>query len=112
MVAPPAPLFRVRVRHNVVYSLGAVPAGADIAAPETKLEVGTQLARNHQRSGCIDGDYYFSDADTAKYFAMLCQDFVKRLVDKTVDELQRLRTAPDHAWRNPLVPEQPDGEAR
>lgn len=104
MVASREVVFRVRVRHNVVCALDAVPARPDLVVPETKLEVSTQLARNHQAGGCIDGDYHFADVDTAKYFAVLCQDFVKRLVDKTAAELEKLRTAPEQAWRNLLVP--------
>ena len=77
---------------------------AEVRIPGTKLEVSTQLARNHQERGCIDGDYYFDNADRAKYFAILCQDFVKKLVDKTMEELERVRSKPDEAWRNPLSP--------
>ena len=103
MVAPDATVFRVRVRANVVCELSAVPWRPDLVVPESKLEVSTQLAQNHQSRGCIDGDYHFADVDTAKFFAVLCQDFVKRLVDKTAAELERLRAAPEQAWRNPLV---------
>jgi hypothetical protein len=103
-----APVFRVRVRHNVVCGLDAVPASPGLVVPDTKLEVSTQLARQHQIKGCIDGDYHFADIDTAKYFAVLCQDFVKRLIDKTLADLERLRTAPDETWRNPLTPSASD----
>ncbi|MSO94139.1 MAG: hypothetical protein EXQ86_12170 [Rhodospirillales bacterium] len=100
--------FRVRVRHNVVRSLGPVPMNASVRIPETKLEVSTQLARNHQERGCIDGDYYFDNADRAKYFAILCQDFVKKLVDKTAEELERVRNQPGETWRNPFSPHKDD----
>ena len=96
--------FRVRVRHNVVCSLGPVPMNAEVRIPGTKLEVSTQLAQNHRERGCIDGDYYFDNADRAKYFAFLCQDFVKKLVDRTTDELERVRDQPVETWRNPFSP--------
>lgn len=101
---PPGCVYCVRVRYNVVAMLAPVPAAPGLIVPDTKLEVSTQLARNHQMHGCIDGDYHFADADTAKYFAILCQDFVKRLVEKTMTELERMRDAPDDAWRNPYIP--------
>lgn len=95
--------FRVRVRHNVVCSFGPVPMRDGLRVPETALEVSTQLARNHRERGCIDGDYYFDNAERAKHFAVLCQDFVKKLVDKTMGELEQARARSEEAWQNPLT---------
>jgi hypothetical protein len=95
--------FRVRVRHNIVSSIGPIPRHDGLHIPETTLEVSTQLARNHRARGCIDGDYYFENAERAKHFAALCQDFVKKLIDKTMADLERVRASPDAAWRNPSV---------
>ena len=93
-------IYRVTVRHNVVFGIQRLAESGGIEVPETKLEVGTQLARNHQANGCIDGDYYFDDVDTARYFAILSLDSVKKLIEKTIETLEADKLGPDADWRN------------
>lgn len=93
-------VFRVRVRHNLVCQIGPAHDASAVHIPPTKLDVSTQLASAHQARGCIDGDYSANSA-TARYFAFLCQDFVKKLVERTVTELEEARFLPDDLpWRN------------
>jgi len=97
--------FLVSVRHNLVCEVAPVEDASGIDIPPTKLDVSAQLAANHRERGCIDGDYFFEDSATARRFAFLCQDFIKKLVDRTVTELEEARFMPDdYFWRNPLVP--------
>ena len=99
-----ANVYRVAVRHNVVVSVTRVAEAAEVQVPETKLEVSTQLARNHRLNGCIDGDYYFDDPDVAKYFAVLSLDFVKRLIEQTIEDLEGRTFAPEVDWHNRHCP--------
>ena len=96
--------FCVSVRHNLVCRVEAVVPAAGVAVPDAKLEVGTQLARNHREQGCLDGDYYFPDGPAAVQFALLCQDFMRRLVDRTTEDLQRAGIDTEKPWRNPFSP--------
>jgi len=97
--------FLVRVRHNLVYEVCPVEDASGMEIPATKLDVSAQLAASHRARGCIDGDYYFQDSATARRFAFLCQDFVKKLVERTVTELEEARFMPDdYHWRNSLIP--------
>lgn len=82
------PLYHVLVKHNIVCAIERIEDGDDSKVPQTKLEVSTQLAKNNLENGCIDGDYYFDDANLAKNFALLSLDFVKRLIDKTVEKIE------------------------
>jgi len=103
--------FVVNVRHNLVCEVAPVQDTFGIDMPATKLDVSAQLAASHRERGCIDGDYYFCDSATARRFAFLCQDFIKRLVDRTVTELEEARFMPDdYIWRNSLVPWRPPSE--
>ncbi len=77
---------------------GAESGGIEV--PETKLGVRTQLARNHQANGCLDGDYYFDDVDTARYFAILSLDFIKKLIEMTIETLEADKLDSDADWRN------------
>ncbi len=97
-------LYRVTVRHNIVCAIRRVDnaGGADVS--RTKLEASTQLAKNNQENGCIDGDYYFEDAGLAKSFAILSLDFVKRLLEKTLDEIQNRAFSGEFDWGNPRLP--------
>jgi hypothetical protein len=97
--------FLVSVRHNLVCEVAPVEDASGVDVPATKLDVSAQLAASHRERGCIDGDYYFEDSATARRFAFLCQDFIKRLVDRTVTELEGARFMPDDfRWLNSYVP--------
>lgn len=98
-------VFRVSVRHNFVCQVGPAHDASAVDTPRTKLDVATQLASSHRARGCIDGDYYFADSATARHFAFLCQDFIKKLVERTVTALEEARFMPDDLpWRNSLIP--------
>ena len=82
--------FTVVVAHNVVQAIepSEAPPGEPVAA--TPLEAGTELATNYRVRGCIDGRYHFDDAARARTFASLCLEFTRALVDKRLEEVNRL----------------------
>ena len=97
-----AAVFEVVVRHNAVQVIRRTPRTPDTYVPESNLEVTSDLARNHQLHGCIDGCYRFDDPERARSFAVLALDFVKRLLAKRIEQIESLDTgaefeAPEHA---------------
>ena len=95
-------VFEVVVRHNAVQAIRSVPRVSGMHVPESNLEVTSKLARNHQRHGCIDDCYRFDDAERARSFAVLALDFVKRMLEKRIEQIEALDTgaefeAPEHA---------------
>ena len=91
-------VFEVVVHHNAVQAIRRVPRTPDMHVPASNLEVTSDLARNHQRHGCIDGCYRFGDPERARSFAVLALDFVKRMLE----QIEALDTgaefaAPEHA---------------
>lgn len=101
-------VFCVVVEHNVVQAIERHDGVADgIDIPQTNLEAGTRLARNHRENGCIDGRYYFDRAERARVFALLCLEFMKGLVQKRIEALEKLAPGSE------FVPEQtePPGPA-
>ncbi len=97
-------LYRVVVRHNVVCAITRVDSAHGANVTRTKLEVSTQLARNNQENGCIDGDYLFDDANMAKSFAILSLDYVKRLIDKTIEKIEDRSFTGEFDWSNAHLP--------
>ena len=97
----PGPLYKVVIKHNIVCAIQRIddPSPGDV--PQSKLEVSAQLATNNQINGCIDGDYYFQDATLAKNFAVLALDFVKRLTEKTLEQIENRHFGGEFDWRNP-----------
>ena len=94
-------VFEVIVRHNAVQAIRRVPRVPDMHVPESNLEVTSELARNHQRHGCIDGCYRFDEPERARSFAVLALDFVKRMLEKRTEQIETLDTgaefeAPEH----------------
>ena len=94
-------VFEVIVRHNTVQTIRRVPRVPDMHVPESNLEVTSELARNHQRHGCIDGCYRFDEPERARSFAVLALDFVKRMLEKRIELIEALDTgaefeAPEH----------------
>ncbi len=71
--------LRRGVRHNVVAALEKAPDGSDTPVPQTKLEVGTQLAENYRAHGCIAGQYLFDSGQRARLFAVLWLEFIRAL---------------------------------
>ena len=56
--------------------------------------------QNHRRNGCLDGDYFFEDSETARHFAYLSLDFMKRLLEKSIESLDTAKVSQE-GWRNP-----------
>ena len=91
-------VYVVIVEHNVVTAVRKETDAAGIVIPPTKLEVGTQLADNYKAFGCIDGRYYFENAQRARIFAELCLEFTKALVERRLDAVRALKAdEPYHA---------------
>ena len=95
-------VFEVLVRHNAVQAIRRVARAPGMYVPDSNLEVTSELARNHQRHGCIDGCYRFDEPERARSFAVLALDFVKRMLEKRIEQIEALDTgaefeAPEHA---------------
>ena len=95
-------VIEVVVRHNAVLAIRRVPRAPDMHVPASNLEVTSDLARNHQRHGCIDGCYRFDEPERARSFAVLALDFVKRMLEQRIEQIEALDTgaefeAPEHA---------------
>ncbi len=93
-------LYRVVVRHNLVARIEALPFRDDVAVPDSPLEVSSLLARNHRENGCLDGAYYFEDSETARHFAYLSLDFMKHMLEKSIESLDTAKVSQE-GWRNP-----------
>ena len=91
-----ATVFEVVVRHSSVQAIRKVPRAPDMHVPESNLEVTSELARNHQRHGCIDGCYRFDDPERARSFAVLALDFVKRMLEKRIEQIEALNTGEEY----------------
>ena len=85
-------VIEVLVRHNAVQAIRRVPRTPDMHVPESTLEVTSELARNHRRQGCIDGCYRFDEPERARSFAVLALDFVKRMLEKRIEQIEALDT--------------------
>ena len=95
-------VFEVVVHHNAVQAIRSVPRTPDMHVPASNLEVTSDLARNHRRHGCIDGCYRFDEPERARSFAVLALDFVKRMLEQRIEQIEALDTgaefeAPEHA---------------
>lgn len=82
----------VTVEGNLVCAIepAVAGAGAGPAAGGTPLEVGSALAANFARNGCIDGGYAFADREGARTFARLCLGFSKALLERRLEIIERL----------------------
>ena len=89
-------IYVVVVTHNLVSALQRVAETANIAVPQTKLEVGTRLAENYRVAGCIDGEYFFDNAQRARIFATLCLEFARALIDKRLEVVKALATGAEY----------------
>ncbi len=89
-------VFEVTIVANLVVSIRRAERSADMHIPESRLAVSTELARNHQKNGCIDGCYRFEDPEQARSFALLALDFVKRTIDKRSEQVEALDTGAEY----------------
>ena len=85
-------VFEVVVRHNAVQAIRRVRRMPDMRVPGSNLEITSDLARNHRRHGCIDGCYRFEEPERARSFAVLALDFVKRMLEKRIEQIEALDT--------------------
>ena len=92
--------YRVTILQNLVIRIVKV---ADGTPGPDNLSAGTGLAMNHQTNGCIDGEYDFSSIHSAKDFAVLSLDFVKRLASRNLEDLQAHNFYVEPTWENPLA---------
>jgi hypothetical protein len=82
--------WAVTVRGNLVCGIERAAADALSANAATPLEVGSALAANFARNGCIDGSYLLTDRGSARTFAMLCLTFSKALVERRLGVIEQL----------------------
>ena len=95
--------YVVTVSGNLVCAIEPILAPAGEWVSGTPLEVGSALASNFARHGCIDGRYGFSDAPAARTFAILCLGFSKALLERRLAIVEAL---PKH-FASYLADEQP-----
>jgi hypothetical protein len=81
--------YTVVVRGNVVVAIEREPRAPRHAA-RTPLEIGTELASNNRRNGCIDGRYECDDSQSARVFASLCLEYTKALIEKRLAAVNAL----------------------
>ena len=93
-------VYRVTIIQNLVIRIAQVPDGTPVS---DNLSVGTRLAMNHQKNGCIDGEYDFSSIHRAKDFAVLSLDFIKRLASRNLDDLAAHNFYDEPNWENTLA---------
>jgi len=91
-----AEIYVVEVQHNVVTAVRKLPSDSAVSVPESRLEIGTELASNYRVHGCIDGSYHFDNAQRARIFATLCLEFTRALVDQRLDALKRLPSGSEY----------------
>ena len=85
-------IYEVIVRHNAVQAIRRAPRAPGMHIPESNLEVTSELAHNHRLHGCVDGCYRFDDPERARSFAVLALDFVKRLLEKRIEQIESIDT--------------------
>ena len=99
-------VYRVVVRQNLVTVVDIVE-GKDVEGIATEnLEVALKLAENYRKTNTIDGEYFFSGIHRAKDFSLLALDFVKKLMDKSEQNLKAHNFYSQPNWYNPSVRQQ------
>lgn len=94
------PVYRVVVRHNMVAAIEVVTGSPEMDVAASPLEVSSRMAANYQANGCLDGSYDFGEPETARQFATLGLDFIKRIADKATENLTSSHIS-EQGWRNP-----------
>ena len=96
-------VYRVVVRQNLVIAVDIVE-GKDVEGIATEnLEVALKLAENYRKTNSIDGEYFFSGIHRARDFSLLALDFVKKLMDKSEQNLKAHNFYSQPNWYNPSV---------
>lgn len=101
------PRYCVVVRNNIVVAIETLAAAPDTEVAASPLDASTRLAANHRENGCLDGAYYFAEAETARRFAVLGLDFTRRVAERSIEHLNGAHIG-DDGWRNPSC--LPEGE--
>ena len=99
---------RVTILQNLVIRIVKV---ADGRPGPDNLSAGTRLAINYQKNGCIDGEYDFSSIHSAKDFAVLSLDFIKRLANRHLEDLEAHNFYAQPAWEPPLAASRQGGNS-
>ena len=89
-------VYRVTVAHNLVQAIDKLQDSDSVQVARTNLEAGEAMAQNNQQHGCLDGSYYFDDPERARHFALLCMDFVKRVIEERDEVIQSLDTGDEY----------------
>ncbi len=85
--------FNVVVRHNLVEEIRRMEHLSDNQSVlKTNLDAGTLLAENFQANQCVDGEYFFDDAERAKSFASVCMDFTMKLLQARLGQIDKLNS--------------------
>ncbi len=85
--------YVVLVRHNLVEQIQCQDdLSNQQTALKTNLDAGTLLSENFQQNECIDGEYWFDDAERAKSFASVCMDFTRKLLQSRLDRIDKLNS--------------------
>jgi len=95
--------YRVVIASNTVVRVEPVRLAIDTKVAESNLEAGTQLAQRNQRFGRLDGEYLFASLHDAKDFALLSLDFVRLLLEKSIERLKAHNFYAASTWQNPHV---------
>lgn len=102
-----AQVFVVTVENNVVTQIE--PANLDIVPSDVVLDdplaVSTLLADNNKTNGCMDGEYFLNDFESARHFAALCIGFQKSLCEKSLEAILDVGRDGKESWSNPFVPD-------
>jgi len=93
-------LYRVVIRSNFVIRVEECERQDGDVVFESKLETGTQLAQNHRKNGCVDGDYLFNSIHVAKDFAVLSLDFTQKLAEKSMAQIEEHNFHTEPNWSN------------
>ena len=96
-------VYRVLVNQNLVMSLDFVESENIDQISNENLEVAKKLADNYREKSTIDGEYFFPSIHSAKNFALLALDFVKKLMEKSEVNLNAHNFYSEPNWYNPSV---------
>ena len=96
-------VYRVVVSQNLVTVVDIVEGKGVEGIATENLEVALKLAENYRKTNTIDGEYFFSGIHRAKDFSLLALDFVKKLMDKSEQNLKAHNFYSQPNWYNPSV---------
>ncbi len=99
-------VYRVSISQNLVKSVDLIEGKSADGVASENLEVTLTLAENYRKTGAIDGEYFFSGIHRAKDFSLLALDFVKKLMEKSEQNLKAHNFYSQPNWYNPSVERQ------